>query len=102
MINSVKTIISLGFILVTLLGVASAQAGTVHAGHATVHNGGHGNHHGYYHGGHGYYAHGEHNGRYWRGGYYHGSYYDGGYYPYDSPFFVGLPFPFPFLVPGFN
>jgi hypothetical protein len=102
MIISVKTIKSLGLILITTIAVTSAQAGTVHAGHTTVHTGRHGNYHGNYHGGHGYYAHQGQSGRYWHGGYYHGSYYDGGYYPYDSPFFVGLPIPLPFLVPGFN
>jgi hypothetical protein len=97
----VKTITAFSFILVALLGVASTQAGTAHAGHTTVHTGGRGNYHGNYHGGRGYYAHGGQNGRYWQGGYYRGSYYNGGYYPYDSPFFVGLPVPFPFFVPGF-
>jgi hypothetical protein len=52
----VKTIINLSFVLITLIGVASAQAGTVHVGHT----GGYGNYHGNYHGGHGYYAHGGH------------------------------------------
>jgi hypothetical protein len=112
----VKTIKSFSLILITIAGVASAQAGTVHAGHTTVHTGGgrgnyHGGYQGNYHGnyggghgyyGHGYYAHGGHGGRYWRGGYYGGRYYNGGYYPYDSPFFVGLPIPVPFFFPGFN
>jgi hypothetical protein len=103
MISNVKTITTLSLTIVALLGVASTQAGTAHAGHTTVHTSGHGNYHGgYYHGGHGYYAHGGQSGRYWHGGYYRGSYYNGGYYPYDSPFFVGLPIPFPFFVPGFN
>jgi hypothetical protein len=103
MIVSVKTIKSLSLILITIVGVASAQAGTVHAGHTTVRTGdGHGSYHGNYRGGHGYYAHGGHGGRYWQGGYYGGRYYNGGYYPYDSPFFVGLPIPLPFFFPGFN
>jgi hypothetical protein len=108
----VKIIKSLIFALITIVGVASAPAGTAHAGHTTVHTGGRGNYHGNYrgnysgghgyysHGGRGYYAHGGHNGRYWNGGYYNGRYYNGGYYPYDSPFFVGIPFPF--FFPGFN
>jgi hypothetical protein len=41
----------LSLVLITIIGVASAQAGTVHAGHTTVHTGGHGNYHGNYHGG---------------------------------------------------
>jgi hypothetical protein len=105
---TVKIIPSLSFVLLTIFGVASAQAGTVHARHTTVHTGGSGNYHGNYHGGHGYYtrggqgyyAHGGHSGRYWHGGYYGGQYYDGGYYPYNSPFFIGLPLPF--FFPGFN
>jgi hypothetical protein len=98
----VKTIQSLSFILITIFGVASAQAGTAHAGHTTVHTGGRGNYHSNYHGGHGYYANGGHSARYWHGGYYGGQYYDGGYYPYNSPFFIGLPVPIPFFIPGFN
>ncbi len=104
MIITVNTIKRLSLVLTTIIGVASAQAGTVHAGHT----GGHGNYQsnyngGYYaHRGHGYYAHGGHNARYWQGGYYGGQYYGGGYYPYDSPFFVGLPIPIPFFIPGFN
>jgi hypothetical protein len=114
----VKTITSLSFFLITIFGVASAQAGTVHAGHTTAHSGGHGNYHGNYHGGNGYYAHGGqgyhangrqryytnggHSARYWRGGYYGGQYYDSGYYPYNSAFFLGLPIPVPFFFPGFN
>ena len=116
-----KTIKSLSLILITIVGVASAQAGTVHAGHTTVHTGGQGNYHGNYHGGHGYYAHGGqggqgyyanggqrhytnggHSARYWRGGYYGDQYYNSGYYPYNSPFFIGLPIPIPFFFPGFN
>jgi hypothetical protein len=114
----VKTIKSLSLILITISGVASAQAGTVHAGHTTVHTGGQGNYHANYHGGHGYYArggqgyyanrgqryytNGGRSARYWRGGYYGGQYYDSGYYPYNSPFFIGLPIPIPFFFPGFN
>jgi len=105
-ISSVKTIKVLSFVFVSLLGVASTQAGTAHAGHTTVHTGGRGNNHGSYHGGHGYYAQGgqsgRQSGRYWHGGYYHGRYYSGGYYPYDSPFFLGLPIPFTYMVPDFN
>jgi hypothetical protein len=102
-IYTVKTINTLSLVLITAVCIASAHAGTVHTGHTTVHTGGRGNYHGnYYHGGHGYYAHGGNNGRYWQGGYYHGRYYNGGYYPYDSPFFVGLPIPVPFFIPGFN
>jgi hypothetical protein len=111
----VKTIKSLSLILITIFGVVSAQAGTVHSGHTTVHTGGHGNYHANYHGGHGYYArggqgyyanggryytNGGHSARYWHGGYYGGQYYDSGYYPYNSPFFIGLPIPF--FFPGFN
>ena len=104
------TIRRLSLVLLTIIGVASAQAGTVHAGHTTVHSGGHGNYHGNYHGGNGYYArggngyyaNGGHSARYWRGGYYGGQYYDSGYYPYNSPFFIGLPIPIPFFFPGFN
>ena len=108
----------LSLVVITIIGVASAQAGTVHTGHTTVHTGGgHGNYHGNYHGGngyahggHGYYANGGqryytnggHSGRYWRGGYYGGQYYNSGYYPYNSPFFIGLPIPIPFFFPGFN
>jgi hypothetical protein len=101
-ITNVKTIKGLILVLLTMVGLASAQAGTVHAGHTTIHTGGRGGYHGNYHGGYGYYARGGHNGRYWRGGYYDGRYYDGGYYPYSSPFFLGLPIPVPFFVPGFN
>jgi hypothetical protein len=117
MIDTVKTIRKLSLILI-IIGVASAQAGTVHSGRTTVHTTGHGNYHGNYYGGHGYYAHGGHgyyanggqryynngghNARYWHGGYYGGRYYDGGYYPYNSPFFIGLPLPVPFFFPGFN
>jgi hypothetical protein len=116
--TSVKTIKSLSLALITIFGVASAQAGTVHVGHTTVHTGRHGNYHGNYHGGNGYYArrgqgyyanggqryytNGGHSARYWRGGYYGGQYYDNGYYPYNSPFFIGLPIPIPFFFPGFN
>jgi hypothetical protein len=110
----------LSLILIIIFGVASAQAGNAHAGHTTVHTGGRGNYHGNYHGVHGYYtygignyhndyhrsygyySHGGNSVRYWHGGYYGGQYYDGGYYPYDSPFFLGLPIPFPFFFPGFN
>ncbi len=76
MIITVHTINRLSLVLTTIIGVASAQAGTVHAGHT----GGHGNYHsnyngGYYaHRGHGYYAHGGHNARYWQGGYYGGDF----------------------------
>ena len=113
-----RSIRRLGLILITIIGVVSAQAGTVHTSRTTVHSGGHGNYHSNYHGGNGYYAHGGngyyanggqryytnggHSGRYWRGGYYGGQYYNGGYYPYNSPFFIGLPIPFPFFFPGFN
>jgi hypothetical protein len=106
----VKTIKSLSLVLITIIGVASAQAGTVHASHTTVHTGGNANYHGNYHGGHGYYGNGGqryytnggHSTRYWRGGYYGGQYYGSGYYPYNSPFFIGLPIPIPFFIPGFN
>jgi hypothetical protein len=105
----VKTIKILSFVLVTIIGVATAQAGrTEHAGHTAVHTGGHGNYHANYHGrngyhgGNGYYARGGYRTRYWHGGYYGGQYYDGGYYPYNSPFFVGLPIPLPFFFPGFD
>jgi hypothetical protein len=104
-----KTLI---FSLLAIFGSVSAYAGTVHAGHmtvhrgATVHTGGNyhrnnyrGNYYGGYHGGHGYYANGGHTRRYWRGGYYGGRYYGPEYYSYDSPFFVGLPIPVPFPVP---
>jgi uncharacterized membrane protein len=94
--------IKLSLVVLTIIGVASVQAGTVHAGHTTVHTGGHGNYHGNYHGGNGYYANGGHSVRYWRGGYYGGQYYGSGYYPYNSPFFIGLPIPIPFFIPGFN
>ena len=109
-----KNIFGLSFVLITVIGVASMQAGTVHTGHTVVHSGGHGNYHGNYHGnnrggngyyargGNGYYANGGHSARYWRGGYYGGQYYDSGYYPYNSPFFIGLPIPIPFFFPGFN
>ncbi len=118
MIDTVKTIRTLSLVLITIIGVATAQAGTVHAGHTTVHTGGHGNYHGNYHGGNGYYArggqryysnggqryynNGGHSARYWQGGYYGGQYYDSGYYPYNAPFFIGLPIPVPFFFPGFN
>jgi hypothetical protein len=93
----------LSFVLVTIIGVATAEAGrNEHAGHTTVRAGGRGNYHTNYHGGNGYYAHGGHRARYWHGGYYGGQYYDGGYYPYNSPFFVGLPIPLPFFFPGFD
>jgi len=122
----VKTIKSFGLVLITILGVASAQADTVHAGHTTVHTSRHGNYHGNYHRGNGYharggqryyanggqryytnggqryYTNGGHSARYWRGGYYGGQYYDSGYYPYNSPFFIGLPIPIPFFFPGLN
>jgi hypothetical protein len=94
----VRTIKALGLILITIFGVASAQAGTTHS----VHTGEHGNYHRNYHGGHGYYANGGHSARYWHGGYYGGQYYDSGYYPYNSPFFIGPPVPIPFFIPGFN
>jgi hypothetical protein len=105
-----KTIKPLGLLLIAIFGVASAQAGTVHVGHTTVHTGRHGNYHRNYHGGNGYYANGGqryytnggHSARYWRGGYYGDQYYDSGYYPYNSPFFIGLPIPVPFFFPGFN
>ena len=108
-----KTIKSLAFVVLTLIGVASAQAGTAHPGHTNIHTGGHGYYHGghgyysrggqgyYGNGGQGYYAHGGHSARYWHGGYYGGQYYDSGYYPYNSPFFIGLPIPIPFFIPGF-
>ena|SRR5271165_4910307 len=105
MIDTVKTIRTLSLVLITIIGVATAQAGTVHADHT-----GHGNYHGNYHGGNGYYAHGGqryytnggHSVRYWQGGYYGGQYFDSGYYPYNAPFFIGLPLPIPFFFPGFN
>ena len=116
MIDTVNTIRTLSLVLLTIIGVASAQAGNGYPGHTTVHNGGRGNYHGNYHegngyyarggngyynhGGQGYYANGRHSGRYWHGGYYGGQYYDGGYYRYNSPFFIG--FPFPFFFPGFD
>lgn len=117
MIDTVKTIRTLSLVLITIIGVATAQAGTVHTG-------GRGNYHGNYHGGNGYYArggqryysnggqryytnggqryytNGGHSARYWQGGYYGGQYYDSGYYPYNAPFFIGLPIPF--FFPGFN
>jgi hypothetical protein len=95
---------ALSLTLIAFFGVVSAHADTVHArkitihsGHATVHTGSnyHRNYRGGYYAGHRSYANANHGGRYWHGGYYHGHYYDGGYYPYDAPFFVGLPIPFP-------
>jgi hypothetical protein len=79
----------MSLVLITIIGVASAQAGTVHLGHT----GGHGNYQGNYHGGKGYYARGGqryytngwHSARYWHDGYYGGQYYDGGYYPTTRP-----------------
>ena len=109
-----KTIKTLSLVLITIIGVASAQAGTFHAGHT----GGNGNYHSNYRGGQRYYANGGngyyarggqryytnggHSARYWQGGYYGGQYYDSGYYPYNAPFFIGLPIPIPFFFPGFN
>jgi hypothetical protein len=93
---------TLSLTVLAIFAVVSAYAGTDHRGHTTVHTGGnnHGHYQGGYRGGQGYYAHEGHGGRYWRGGYYRGHYYEGGYYPYDSPFFIGLPIPVPFPVPG--
>ena len=126
MVDTVRIIETLSLVVITMIGVASVQAGTVHVGHTTVHSAGHGNYQGNYRGGNGYYAHGGsgyyarggqghyanggqgyysnggHNARYWRGGYYGGQYYNSGYYPYNSPFFIGLPIPIPFFFPGFN
>jgi hypothetical protein len=102
----------LNLILLTIVGVASAQAsGTYHGSHGTYHSSG-GNYHGGYHAGyHGggsrYYRgggsryYGGGGSRYYGGGYWHGQYYSQGYYPGNSPFFVGIPFPIPILVPGF-
>lgn len=91
----------LSLILITIVGVASAQAG----GHVNYVNHGGGNYHGgrgayygrggYYHGG--YY----HGGRYYHGGYYRGGrYYYGGYYP-DGGFLPWLPIPVPIPIPGY-
>ena len=110
MVDTVRIIETLSLVVITMIGVASVQAGTVHVGHTTVHSAGHGNYQGNYRGGNGYYArggngyyaNGGHSARYWRGGYYGGQYYDSGYYPYNSPFFIGLPIPIPFFIPGFN
>jgi hypothetical protein len=110
-VTTKKLMKTLFFSLMAIFGTVSAYAGTVHAGQTTVHRGytvhtgGHYNHNNYhgnyggYHGGHGYYANEGHNGRYWHGGYYGGRYYGAGYYPYNSPFFIGLPVPFPVPVP---
>jgi hypothetical protein len=89
--------------VITIVGIASAQAG----GHVNYVNHGGGNYHGgraayyghggYYHGGRGaYYGHG---GYYHGGRYYNGHYYNGGYYP-DGGFLPWLPIPFPIPVPG--
>ena len=102
----------LSLILVTIVGVASAQAGeTYHGSHGTYHRSG-GNYHGggsrnyhgggnrYYHGGGNHYYSGGGNhyyggggNRYWQGGYWHGQYYNQGY----GPFFGWTPIP----VPGY-
>jgi hypothetical protein len=89
--------LSLILLTLSILGVASTQAGTVY------YNNYHGNYRGYYHGGHGCYGHGCGNGRYYAGGYYRGRYYNPGYYPAYYPFFGGFPVPFiPFVpLPGF-
>jgi hypothetical protein len=58
MIDTVNTIRTLSLVLLTIVGVASAQAGNGHTDHTIVHNGGRGNYHGNYHGGNGYYNHG--------------------------------------------
>ena len=81
----------LSLILLTIVGVASAQAGETYQGsHGTYHRSG-GNHHG---GGSRYY----HGNRYWQGGYWHGQYYNQGYYNQGyGPFFGWTPIP----VPGY-
>jgi len=105
MIDTVRTIKTFSLVLITIIGVATAQAGTVHAGHTTGHGNYHGNYRGgqryYARGGQRYYANGGHSTRYWQGGYYGGQYYDGGFYPYNAPFFIGLPIPIPFFFPGY-
>ena len=74
----------LSLILLTIIGVASAQAGeTYHGSHGTYHRSGE-NYHG---GGNRYYSGGGN--RYWRGGYWHGQYYNQGY----GPFFGWTPIP---------
>jgi hypothetical protein len=72
----------LSLILLTIIGVASAQAGeTYHGSHGTYHRSG-----GNYRGG---------GNRYYRGGYWHRQYYNQGY----GPFFGWTPIPIP--VPGY-
>ena len=93
----------LSLILLTIVGVASAQAGeTYHGSHGTYHRSG-GNYRAggsrYYHGGGNRYYSGGGN-RYWRGGYWYGQYYNQGYYNQGyGPFFVWTLFPIP--VPGY-
>ena len=67
MVDTVRIIETLSLVVITMIGVASVQAGTVHVGHTTVHSAGHGNYQGNYRGGNGYYAHGG-SGYYARGG----------------------------------
>jgi hypothetical protein len=83
----------LSLILLTIVGVASAQAGeTYHGSHGTYHRSGE-NYHG---GGNRYYSGGGN--RYWQGGYWHGQYYNQGYYSQGyGPFFGWTPIP----VPGY-
>jgi hypothetical protein len=83
----------LSLILLTIVGVASAQAGeTYHGSHGTYHRSGE-NYHG---GGNRYYSGGGN--RYWQGGYWHGQYYNQGYYNQGyGPFFGWTPIP----VPGY-
>ena len=92
----------LGLILLTIIGVASAQAGeTYHGSHGTYHRSG-GNYRGggsrYYHGGgSGYYRGGGNRyysgggNRYWQGGYWHGQYYNQGYGPFSG--LIPIPVP---------
>jgi len=75
----------LSLILLTIVGVASVQAGeTYHGSHGTYHRSG-----GNYHGG---------GNRYYRGGYWHGQYYSQGYYNQGYGPFTGL---IPIPVPGY-
>jgi hypothetical protein len=95
----------LSLILLTIVGVASVQAGeTYHGSHGTYQRSG-GNYHGggsrYYHGGGNRYYSGGGN-RYWQGGYWHGQYYNRGYYNQGyGPFFGWTPIPIPIPVPGY-